>query len=174
MSMRMVSLREAVDILETGAPLIDVRTPVEFRTVRAESAQCFPLDGLEGSLKELSTLAAGKSHMLLICKSGKRAAKAAEKLQSAFENTEMAVIEGGMDAWVDAGLNVVRDKAGISIERQVRIIAGLLGAVGSVLALTASVWFALLPLVVGLGLLNAGLTDWCGMGLFLAKMPWNK
>jgi hypothetical protein len=27
---------------------------------------------------------------------------------------------------------------------------------------------------VGAGLVFAGVTDWCGMGLLLAKMPWNQ
>ncbi len=27
---------------------------------------------------------------------------------------------------------------------------------------------------VGAGLVFAGITDWCGMGLLLAKAPWNR
>jgi hypothetical protein len=27
---------------------------------------------------------------------------------------------------------------------------------------------------VGAGLVFAGITDWCGMGLLLARFPWNK
>jgi hypothetical protein len=34
-------------------------------------------------------------------------------------------------------------------------------------------WFFLSGFV-GAGLIFAGVTDWCGMGLFLAKMPWNQ
>jgi hypothetical protein len=27
---------------------------------------------------------------------------------------------------------------------------------------------------MGLGLINAGATGWCGMAMLLAKMPWNR
>ena len=31
-----------------------------------------------------------------------------------------------------------------------------------------------MPALVGGGLVFAGITDWCGMGMLLAKMPWNQ
>jgi len=34
--------------------------------------------------------------------------------------------------------------------------------------------FYALSAFVGAGLLFAGLTDWCGMAMLLAKMPWNR
>jgi hypothetical protein len=34
--------------------------------------------------------------------------------------------------------------------------------------------FIALSAFVGAGLVFAGVTDFCGMGLLLAKMPWNK
>jgi len=34
--------------------------------------------------------------------------------------------------------------------------------------------FLILSGFVGAGLVFAGVTDWCGMGLLLAKMPWNQ
>jgi len=34
--------------------------------------------------------------------------------------------------------------------------------------------FLLLPAFVGGGLVFSGITDTCGMGLLLAKMPWNQ
>ena len=37
-----------------------------------------------------------------------------------------------------------------------------------------SPWFLVVPGFVGCGLIVAGVTDWCGMGLLLAKMPWNR
>ncbi|MCD8500103.1 MAG: DUF2892 domain-containing protein [Gammaproteobacteria bacterium] len=35
-------------------------------------------------------------------------------------------------------------------------------------------WFCLLSGFVGLGLMFAGITGWCGMAKLLAKMPWNQ
>jgi hypothetical protein len=46
--------------------------------------------------------------------------------------------------------------------------------IGVLLSVMLSPRFVILPGFVGAGLLFAGLTGFCGMGLILAKMPWNK
>jgi hypothetical protein len=58
--------------------------------------------------------------------------------------------------------------------RQVQIIAGGLSALGALLALAVNPRFAVVPLLIGSGLLFAGITGACGMALLLAKMPWNR
>ena len=58
--------------------------------------------------------------------------------------------------------------------RQVQIVVGFLSALGSLLALVVSTWFGLIPLLLGCGLLFAGLTGTCGMAILLARMPWNR
>jgi hypothetical protein len=58
--------------------------------------------------------------------------------------------------------------------RQVQIAVGLISAAGAALALTINPLFAIIPLVMGCGLLFAGLTGMCGLALLLAKMPWNR
>jgi hypothetical protein len=83
-------------------------------------------------------------------------------------------VEGGTDAWVAAGLPVVEGKGSISIERQVRIAAGSLVVLGIVLSLLAHPLFIGLSAFVGCGLVFAGITDTCMMGMMLAKMPWNR
>jgi hypothetical protein len=71
-------------------------------------------------------------------------------------------------------LTVVRGKKAISLERQVRIAAGLLVLVGAALgAFIHPAWIGLAAFV-GAGLVFAGVTDTCGMGLLLARMPWNR
>ena len=45
---------------------------------------------------------------------------------------------------------------------------------GILLALLVHPYFAGLSAFVGAGLIFAGVTDTCGMGMLLAKMPWNK
>jgi predicted branched-subunit amino acid permease len=62
----------------------------------------------------------------------------------------------------------------ISLERQVRIVAGALVLAGVVLGYFVHPGFIRLSAFVGAGLVFAGITDWCGMGLLLAKLPWNK
>jgi hypothetical protein len=62
----------------------------------------------------------------------------------------------------------------ISVERQVRIAAGAMVFTGVILGTFVYEGFYGLSGFVGAGLIFAGVTDWCGMGLLLARAPWNK
>jgi len=62
----------------------------------------------------------------------------------------------------------------ISIERQVRIAAGLLVFFGVLLGVWVHPGFLAISAFVGAGLAFAGITDTCGMAMMLAKMPWNR
>ena len=156
---------------EGSVDLLDVRTPVEYRELHAENAHNVPLDTLDPHALPQGTQS-GKP-LYLICRTGSRAKQAAEKLEKAGVGN-VCVVEGGTEAWVAAGLPVVRGKKAIALERQVRIAAGSLVLVGSLLTLFANRYFVALPAFVGAGLLFSGVTDTCGMGLLLSKMPWNQ
>jgi len=151
--------------------LVDVRTPAEFTAVHLTGARSLPLERLEGAA--LRDLASDKAPCVLICASGRRADLARAKL-SAAGAAEPQVLEGGMNAWIQAGQPVVRGKGVISLERQVRIAAGLLVLAGVLLGSQVHPAFYALSGFVGAGLTLAGLTDWCGMALLLARMPWNQ
>jgi rhodanese-related sulfurtransferase len=152
------------------AHLVDVRTAAEYRGVHAVEAALIPLDQLD-----CATLAAGVPAgrtLHLLCKSGARARMAAQRLAAA--GITCTVVEGGTDAWIAAGLPVVRGKATMSLERQARIGAGVLVLIGVTLGFTVHpYWFGLAGLV-GAGLTFAGLTDICLMGMLFARMPWNR
>lgn len=148
--------------------LIDVRTPLEYRQVHAVGAINVPLDGLSG--EKVKAVAGGKQ-VCVICKSGARAAKACAALSA--EGMSVIHVEGGTDAWVAAGLPAERQKV-MSLERQVRIAAGAIVLTGVVLGFAVHPGFFGLSGFVGVGLIVAGITDWCGMGMLIAKMPWNK
>jgi len=151
--------------------IIDVRTPAEYEQVHAEGARSVPLDDLDPRALQST---GNHEPVLVICKSGGRAAKACDKLQRAGI-ANVFNVEGGTDAWIKANLPVVRGaRATIALERQVRIGAGLLVLLGVALAWHVHPAFNLLSGFVGAGLLFAGITDWCGMGIILAKMPWNR
>jgi rhodanese-related sulfurtransferase len=103
-----------------------------------------------------------------------RAAQAAEKFAAAGQDRGV-VIAGGTQAWIQAGLPVDRGAAKvISLERQVRIAAGSLVLLGLLLGWLVHPAFFGLSAFVGAGLIFAGITDVCGMGLLLARMPWNQ
>src|SRR5690606_25251468 len=108
----------------------------------------------------------------VLCKSGQRARMAADRLASL--GFDLQVVEGGTDACVAAGVPVVRGAAQVmSLERQVRIVAGSLVLMGALLGWLVAPGFYVLSGFVGAGLVFAGVTDTCAMGLLLARMPWN-
>src|SRR5476651_437192 len=152
--------------------LIDVRTPVEFREVHVEIARNVPLDQLDAAALMQARNGSANEPLYVICRSGSRGQRSCEKfLKAGFSN--VVNIEGGTMACVEAGLPVVRGKKAISLERQVRIAAGSLVLLGAVLYFVHPA-FIELSAFVGAGLVFAGITDTCGMGMMLARMPWNQ
>ena len=152
--------------------LLDVRTPSEYASVHVPGARLAPLD----RLKVEGVLAGHRPGrpIYVLCQAGLRASKAIEQFRRAGCG-DCVLVEGGTQAWIDAGLPVHRGSRGVlPLMRQVQIVAGSLSAAGAILSLTVNLWFALLPLVVGCGLLFAGITGTCGMALLLARMPWNR
>lgn len=147
--------------------LIDVRTPAEYREVHAEGAVLMPLDQLDPKALDAT------KPVYLICEAGTRAARAAEKLRAAGF-AEAIVVDGGTKRWIDAGLPVVRGRKAMSIFRQVRIVAGTLVLVGLGLGLWIHPAWLGLSAFIAAGLVFSGITDSCGMGWCLAKMPWNR
>jgi rhodanese-related sulfurtransferase len=153
--------------------LIDVRTPVEFREVHARYARNAPLESLDPASVMAGRNGTSGKPLYVICNSGNRSTKACEKfLAAGFDNVVNVV--GGTKAWAEAGLPLVRGKKAMSLERQVRIAAGSLVLLGAVLGFFVHPYFIALSAFVGAGLIFAGITDTCGMGMLLARMPWNQ
>ena len=61
----------------------------------------------------------------------------------------------------------------MSLERQIRIAAGACVFIGAELGYFVNPAWIVLPAFVGAGLVFAGITDTCGMGMLIALMPWN-
>jgi rhodanese-related sulfurtransferase len=152
--------------------LLDVRTPPEYANAHVPGARLIPLS----ELKVEAFLAEHKpgTPIYVLCQAGARATKAIEQLECAGCD-DSVLVEGGTQAWMDAGLPVHHGaRSVLPLMRQVQIVAGALAAAGAVLALAVNRWFAVLPLFLGCGLLFAGITGTCGMALLLARMPWNR
>ncbi len=169
MNMKTITPQQLNELKTAGqdVDLIDVRTPVEFREVHVDFARNVPLDRLDAKQN-----GSGKP-LYVICRSGTRGKQACERLLS-FGVTDVVNVEGGTLAWEQAGLPVIRGKKAISLERQVRIAAGTLVLVGSVLGAFVHPYWIGLAAFVGAGLAFAGVTDTCGMAMLLARMPWNQ
>ena len=152
--------------------LIDVRTPVEHEEMHIAGSQLMPLDRLDPAA--VKAAAGNADQCVLICRSGKRAEQAFQKLQAAGCD-KLVILDGGVTAWESAGLPLNRSAAKrLPLMRQVQLIIGVLALTGSILALTVNKNFALIPAFLGAGLTMAGSTGWCGLAILLSKMPWNK
>jgi len=156
-----------------AACLLDVRTSGEYGAAHIPGTKLIPLDELDAAAFCRERNGDG-SPVYVLCQSGGRARRAIEKLKAAGVQG-CVLVEGGTQAWIDAGLPVNRGPSRVlPLMRQVQITVGFLAGLGGLLALTVNKFFAIIPLIVGSGLLFAGLTGFCGLALGLAKMPWNK
>ncbi len=170
--MNIISPQHALQIQQAGAIVIDVCTPAEFGDEHIINSFNKPLDKINILIGSIKILTKDKK-VLLTCRKGTRAALAYEQLKEL--DAEISVIDEGNFGWSNASLPMYRNTSSpLSIERQVRIGAGSIGLIGSLLAYFVSINFIFIPIIIGAGLLNAGLTAWCGMGILLSKMPWNK
>jgi glyoxylase-like metal-dependent hydrolase (beta-lactamase superfamily II) len=165
-----ITAEQAKERLDSGDwRLLDVRRPDEYEGIRILPSLNVPLDRLQSRMSEL----AGDKKWIVSCRSGNRAAAAAGMLLAAGMQN-ICVAKDSLNGWLKKGYPVVREKVPMSIERQVRTVAGSLVAVGTLLAIFASKWFLIVPMFVGCGLVFAGLTDSCMMAELLMKLPYNK
>ena len=151
---------------------IDVRTPQEFENVHIPGARNIPLPDLHKYVDELKNLSQERP-IMLVCRTQNRVKIAYEYLTN-NGLTNCGILEGGITAWVDQGKPVIKGQQRVSLEGQVRAITGGLILIGVALGFTVHSGFFLLPALVGAGLLHAGLTDSCLMGMLLSKLPMNR
>ncbi|MEC4817865.1 MAG: rhodanese-like domain-containing protein [Scytonema sp. PMC 1069.18] len=150
--------------------LIDVREPAEFAAEHIPGAILVSLSKFEPR----KVYQDEDTQVVLYCRSGNRSTMAAQKLFDAGFAT-VTHLDGGMGAWKQAGYPTkVNKNAPISLMRQVQIIAGSLMLTGTLLGAFVSPWFLLLSGFVGAGLMFAGITDTCALGMLLAKLPYNQ
>ena len=151
---------------------IDVRTPQEFESVHISGARNIPLPDIHKYVDELKTLSQERP-ILLVCRTQNRVKIAYEYLtNNGLTNCE--ILDGGITAWLAQGKPVIKGQQRISLEGQVRAIAGGLILIGVALGFMVHSGFFVLPAIVGAGLLHAGLTDSCLMGMLLSKLPMNR
>jgi glyoxylase-like metal-dependent hydrolase (beta-lactamase superfamily II) len=147
---------------------IDVRSPGEFERERIAACTNIPLQQIGKSPSSVPF----DRPIVLVCESGTRATMAADLLA---DHPGCYVLEGGLNAWRREKLPLTGGATGVwAIERQVRLLAGFLVALGVALGFFVHVAFFGLSAFIGLGLMFAAVTNTCGMALALGKMPWNR
>lgn len=158
-------------VQEERAPrILDVRTPGEFRTVHIPGAYNVPLATLREHRNEL--LAHLDEDVILVCRSGARAAQA-EKALAEAGLPNLRVLEGGINAWEMAGAPANRGADRWDMERQVRLVAGSIVLATGVVGLFVP-GAHLIGTAIGAGLTYAALSNSCAMGVLLSKLPYNR
>lgn len=175
MSLPTISADQAKLLLDQGAMLVDIREADEHAREKIAGARHLPVSKLD----EADLAVHAGRPVIFHCKSGARtlanSPRLAAKLAKLGEGCEAYIVEGGLDAWKKAGLPLIADRRQpLELQRQVQIGAGSLAFFGTLLGLLVSPWFFAVPLFVGAGLMNAGVTGFCGMARVLAHMPWNR
>lgn len=155
---------------KNNTTLIDVREFPEYASGRVPGAKLIPLGEIEKRHQEID-----HNHTVyVICRSGKRGGEAQKKLKAlGFPN--VVNVAGGTAAWTAENLPIEKDENAVwDLERQVRFTAGMLVFTGVLLSLLVHPYFIGLAGFIGAGLAFAAVTNTCGMGMMLAKMPWNQ
>ncbi|MDD2731536.1 MAG: MBL fold metallo-hydrolase [Candidatus Omnitrophica bacterium] len=171
-ALEMIAPRDALVIIEKDpqAKLLDVRSALEFSEVHIKNSINIPIDMFPAKINDLSQ---SIQSYIVLCRTGNRSPMAADMLiQSGIHGVK--VMQGGMTRWQKEGLPVIKGEGGISLERQVRLIAGILVLLGIILSWIVHWAFIFIPVFVSCGLIFAGLTDNCLMGMLLMKLPYNK
>jgi rhodanese-related sulfurtransferase len=150
--------------------LIDVREPAEYRSKCIEGSILIPLSEISHE-----KLPSKLGRIVIHCQSGRRSLDASLKLLNQDSSLDIASLDGGIAAWERAGFYIKKSGSNIlPLDRQTQLAAGFLAFSGTILGTFVNAAFYILPGFVGMGLMFAGLTGWCGMALLLAHMPWNK
>jgi rhodanese-related sulfurtransferase len=167
-----ITPERAAELIRYGAVLVDIRERDEYAREKIAGARHHAVSILDRE----HPARAGDEVLIFHCKSGGRTRQHAERIAGGMPSgLETYILDGGIDAWKKAGMPVALDrKAPMPTMRQVQIVAGSLVVLGTLLGVTVAPGFYALSAFVGIGLVLAGVTGFCGMERILALMPWNR
>ena len=171
MTLPMITPAEARRRLDNGsAVLVDIREPMEHARESIPGARLHSLSAFDPA----ALRGQAASALIFHCQSGKRTCDNAERLL-ACGAPEAFILQGGLQGWKQAGnpTSIDRSKP-IELQRQVQITAGTLIVLGLLLSWLVSSLFLGLTAFIGIGLIFAGVSGWCGMARLLGVMPWNR
>ena len=150
--------------------LIDVRAPGEFASSHIPGSYNVPLDLLREHREELT--AQHGDPVVLVCASGGRAEQARTQLENAGLD-RLSVLRGGITGWEQQRGEINQGRGTWAMERQVRLVAGLLVLTG-VVASTAYEPLKWIAGFVGAGLTFAAVSNTCAMSRVLGLLPHNR
>lgn len=152
------------------ATLLDVRSPGEFAGSHIPGSVNVPLEVLKADPGEVVRRVGGE--VAVLCQSGVRSQEAAELLKGAGVE-DLRMLQGGINAWRGAGLQLKAGKGHWAMDRQIRLVAGglVLASLSSSAVFPAAAWGAV---AVGAGLFLSAVTNTCAMGHLLGRLPYNR
>ncbi len=151
------------------ARFIDIRSADEFSNMSITDSLLAPLSVI--SLQNLKSHVDNDKEVIFLCRSGNRVLNASSILETLIPDAY--ILEGGIEAWEKENLPLRKKiNSTIPLERQILISAGSMVTIGVIGSLF---WPPALFLAgfVGAGLVFAGISGFCGLGILLSKMPWN-
>ena len=162
---------------ETHVPIIDVRSRAEFDISHIAGAQSFPLNELDTaqSAKYLTAVRIGTEKPLYVSSaSGARAEEAARRLE-ARGMTNVYVLDGGNQAWGEAGLPM-RNQArlSLSLPQQLLVLVALFVLLKSALAVGVHPAFFVSTAIAPAMLALLGARHYRDLLALMAQMPWNR
>jgi len=168
--MKTLSPRDVADKMKSGKiALVDIREHDEHVRENIEGAQHIPLSAIKAG----TAILPANTDIVFHCKSGNRTTVNADELRACLNN-DIAVLDGGLDGWKNAGLSTKTNlRAPMELNRQVQIIAGGCVVTGVLLGILIHPAFLAVAGVVGAGLMYAGISGTCGMAKLLSLAPWN-
>lgn len=177
-SIKTIRITEFTKLAQQNKPIVvDVRTAAEINNEYYEGALNLPVQNTNSSEIEQCLQQCDyrdNDPVYLLCASGQRARKIANKWMASITNP-IIVIEGGITAMKQEGVTLKKGPGNvISLDRQVRITTGALVLISAVLGTYLNSAFYSVGAFIGVGLVFAGITNTCGMAMLLARMPWNR
>lgn len=168
-----INAQTAKKWLDNGeAVILDVREPAEHASSCIECAESRPLSKISADDVPKEP---GKK-VLVHCRSGNRSQTACLKYIETHPEIDFYNLDGGILAWQRAGLETIKksDNSVLPLDRQIQLTVGTMVFIGVILGYFVNVYFLIIPLFFGAGLMFAGLSGTCGLAMLLAKMPWNQ
>ena len=184
-----ISPQEAFERFSKGeARLVDIRETDEYTQEFVPGSRLIPLSII--AKHPLKDADAPDKPIVFFCHSGNRTANASDLLERLAGDVQAYRLDGGISGWEKAGLPVEHISSTIPLFRQIQIAAGSLVLIGVIMMFSASYarayqetgvigsafWhpFFWLSAFVGAGLVFAGISGFCGLGVLLSHMPWNR
>lgn len=163
--MQSISLPEAIrQQNQQRGRLIDVREPAEFRDAHLPGAVNLPSTQYDPE----DYLSLNSPAIYLICQSGDRAKTIAKKLE-ADAPMEVFVVKEHMES-----ITTQQTSTGWNVDRQFRLLLGILIAIFLIGYSFASPYFLGIPIILSLGLIITAIIDKCYLRVGIARLPWNQ